>query len=154
MNDRVAVTMLEVASEAVWDELAAQVDVSPHLGQTATPTRRVVTDEPALIETLTHAGLPPLARFARRDAADIAAHRDALDHRVHDLQPSVRYVLSSAQRHALEEVVLDLHAWDPVRDAEAVTVLHALGMLVRLPSREGVTGTQYRLPTSSQEGDQ
>lgn len=145
MNSVRAVSVLDVASPTLWTELAAQTDLEPHLGASLSPTRRVVTDESGLLEALAAVGVTPLTRFARRTVAEIAAHRDALDHDIHTLTHDVRKVLFDAQRHALDDVVLDIHAWDPTRDAEAVSALHARGMLTRLPARAGVLGVQYRL---------
>ncbi|MCO4773686.1 MAG: hypothetical protein KDA24_26885 [Deltaproteobacteria bacterium] len=140
-----AVTVLEVATAALWDELDAQAHIGSFLGEAPSPTQRVVVDEGGLLQALAGAGISPLARFARRDAAEIAAHREDLTHAIDALRAEVRAVLHSAQRHALEDIVLDLHAWDPRRDAEAVTALHALGMLSRLPDQPGFPGTRYRL---------
>lgn len=140
-----AVTVLQVASPALWDELAAQVDLGPHLGAALSPTQRTVLDESAVTTALAEAGVIPLARFARRGADEIAAHRDDLTHAIETLRSEVRTVLHSAQRHALEDVVLDLHAWDPARDGQAVSDLHALGMLTRLPDDPSFPGSRYRL---------
>lgn len=145
MNPVRAVSVLEVAAPSLWDELAAQVDLTPHLGEALSPTRRLVSDEPGLLSTLEDVGVAPLLRFARRTVAEIEAHRDALSHDIDALTHDVRKVLFDAQRHALDDVVLDLHAWDPHRDADAVTALHARGLLTRLPARAGVLGVQYRL---------
>lgn len=145
MSSLRAVTVLEVASTALWDELAAQVDLEPHLGATLSPTRRTVLNEGDVLTALADAGVMPLARFARRDAEEIAAHRNDLSQAIAALRSDVRAVLHSAQRHALEDIVMDLHAWDPARDAQAVSDLHALGMLTRLPDHPNFPGGRYRL---------
>lgn len=142
---RRAVSVLSVADPAVWDELGAQVDLAPHLAEALTTTSRVIVDEPRLQDALAAAGLRPLVRFARRDEAAIAAHRSELNERIGRLRGAVRAVLHSAQRHALDDVVLALHAWDPARDAEAVAALHALGALSRLPEDPSFPGGRYRL---------
>ena len=140
-----AVTVLEVESPALWDELKAQVDLDPHLGAFVAATQRSVLDEGALLAALAQVGVIPLARFSRRGAEEIAAHRDDLSHGIASLRSDVREVLHQAQRHALENVVMDLHAWDPARDSQAISDLHARGMITRLPDQSRFPGVRYLL---------
>ncbi len=134
--------MLEVAEPSLWAELAAAVSLESHLAEVLDERRRVVRPsfERALLPTL---GDRVLVRYARRDAAQAEAEAKHLADEVARLRFDVRRVLFSAQRHALDEVVVGRQAWDPIEDAPAVRALHGAGLLVAVGD-EGYEG-RYRL---------
>jgi hypothetical protein len=139
---RRAVSVLEVAEPSLWAELAAAADIEPHLGEVIDARRRVV--RPSFErELLPKLGDRVLVRYARRDAAEAEAEAKHLADEVARLRFEVRRVLFSAQRHALDEVVVGRQAWDPVEDAPAVRALHGAGLLVAVGD-EGYEG-RYRL---------
>ncbi len=125
-----SVSVLQVAEPRLWDELCAMVDLAPLLGPELSPTQRVVApgvDE--LLPSLKNRGLPVLERMATRDVAQVQASQADLRAQVDALPPHVRKVLHSAQQHALDGLVLGMHAWDPSEDAGAVRHLHGAGLI-------------------------
>jgi len=145
---RRAVSVLTVADEGVWTELAARCDLQAHTQEVLDPLRRVVT---ASFErdVLPELQGEILVRYARRDAAEEEATREDLAHRVHDLRHEVRQVLFAAQRHALDDgIVFGVHAWDPEHDGPAVRGL--VGAELMSPIHDGQDGAppyagRYRL---------
>ena len=138
-----AVSVLEVASPAVWDELRAVVPLDEHLGVALSPTRQVVL--PSFEhEVLPKLGSAVLIRYARRDAAEIQAARADLRERIRALDRRTRAVLVAAQRHALDGTVLGIHAWDVENDARHVRALHGAGLVEIVPDQEPYRG-RYRL---------
>ena len=81
------------------------------------------------VKALAAAGVSVHVRYERRPAAAVRAHEAELREVVDGLPLDVRRILHSAQRHALDGVVVGLHAWDPEHDASAVRHLHGLGLL-------------------------
>ncbi|MEC7949360.1 MAG: hypothetical protein VX265_17465, partial [Myxococcota bacterium] len=107
------------------------------------PCRRVALPsfEKTVLPTL---GDRVLVRFARRDASAVAADRAARADAIARLPGRARRVLTSAQRHALDGMVVGLHAWDPLADADAVRALHGAGLLQPIHGDPPITG-RYRV---------
>lgn len=126
-----AVSVLTVADETVWDELAAIVPLEEHLGERLGALSRVVT---ASFETTALPALRDrvLVRYARRDAAQSEARQTDLVERIARLPLSARRVLATVQRHALGDVVIGRQAWDPQYDADAVRALLGEGLIERI----------------------
>ncbi len=124
-------SVLAVAEPALWDELSAAAPIAPHLGEALSPVARIALPsfEDEGLRALRAAGVEVLERFARRPAEVVARERAGLEARVLALPAPARRVLHAAQRHALGGVVLGVHAWDPVNDADAVRALYQIGAL-------------------------
>lgn len=147
-----AVSVLEVADPAVWDELAARVALDPHVGEALGPTRRVVRPsfEKEILPKLAEQGAPVLVRWARRDPAAAEASAQQLEAVVAALPAEARRVLHAAQHHAESGLVLGMHAWDPLTDAPSVRALHGAGLIEELPDEAPIAPTipylgRYRL---------
>ncbi len=140
-----AVSVLEVASPEVWDEIAAIAPLDGHLLESLDPLRRVVGAgfEREVLPLLHQRGLSVLVRFARRDAAAVRAAREDQARSIADLPDPARPILFAAQRHAVDGVVIGPQAWDPEHDADWVRALHGAG-LVSLQGGEPSWGL-YRL---------
>jgi hypothetical protein len=137
---RRAVSVLTVADDAVMSELSRVVPMEEHLGERVGEGWVVgPTFEREIIPKLRQHGVPVLIRMARRPgAAGLSA--DDLAPRLRQLTSRAREVLHSVQRHAIDGMVVGIHAWDPVQDAPAVRELLGLGLLERLelePSEPG-----------------
>lgn len=128
-----AVTVVEVGEPAVWDELAAMAPIADHLGESLSPTRRVALPsfEKVIAPALRTKGLIVLARNATRPPPT-PVEAAVLDH----LPAHVLRVLHAAQRHAVDGVVLGLHAWDPDGDADRVRALHGAGLIEAIPDED------------------
>jgi hypothetical protein len=125
-----AVSVLSVADPAAWSSLS----IEAFLEGSAADTRRVVADEDGLLAALEASGRldEVLIRYARRDGAEQAASTADLSARIAALSGGHRRVLHDAQRHALDDVVIGLHAWDPELDAPLVRGLVGAGMMMPL----------------------
>ena len=135
-----AVSVLEVADPALWDELEAMVPLGPHLGETLGPTRRVVApsfDREGL-PALQAKGVHVLVRYARRSPATVRAATEELAATVKRLSSSARDLLHAAQRHALDDVVLGAQVWDPEHDSAGVRELMGAELVMPLQQAEGV----------------
>lgn len=141
------VSVLSVAGPAVWDELAARVDLAPHLGATLSPLKRIARPsfEKEVLPALRDDGVVVLERLARRPPQVVERARRDLAERVSGLRHDVRQVLYAAQRHALGGVVRGLHAWDPAHDADAVRALYGAGLLRLVSPDETPILGAYRL---------
>jgi hypothetical protein len=138
-----AVTILSVADPAAWADLA----IEAHLEGSVEDTERIVTDEPGLLDALAASerlsGV--LIRYARRPEEEIAATSADLSERIAEMTAAHRRVLFDAQRHALDDVVRGMHAWDPEMSAPLVRGLVGAGLMMPLPGdAEPYTG-RYRL---------
>lgn len=142
-----AVSVLEVAQAALWAELEARTQLAPHLGERLDATRRVVRPsfEAEVLPRLRQAGVFVLVRYARRDAVEVQRVREDLANRVASLPFDVRPVLFAAQRHALDDVVIGTHAWDPLQDAAAVRALYGAGLLEPLSDGPAPHAGRYHL---------
>jgi hypothetical protein len=140
-----AISVLAVATPAVWDELEALASVGEHLGQALDPLRREALPgfEGELLPRLREGGLEVLVRYARQDASAVEASREDLAQRIAALPDPSRRVLHAAQRHALDDEILGVQAWDPVEDAGWVRELFGAGLLQPLDG-DNVAG-RYRL---------
>ena len=138
-----AISTLAVADPATWAQLALE----PHLQGEPTLLCREITDERALLSVLEAAGLREqvLVRYARRPPEDIAASSAELAARIDTLDAGHRRVLAAAQRHALDDVVVGLHAWDPERDAARVRGLVGAGLMMAMPTDAPPYTGRYRL---------
>ncbi len=126
-----AVSVLSVASTAVWEELEAIAPLGEHALERLGPLEKVVGPgfEDEILPILEQHGLRVLLRFARRDPASVQAARDDWARVVAELPDPARAVLHAAQRHATDGVVIAPQAWDPETDADSVRALHAAGLL-------------------------
>jgi hypothetical protein len=140
-----AISVLSVASPAVWDELEAMAPVADLLGEPIDATHREALPgfERELLPKLREGGLDVLVRYARRDAQALEAVREDLAQRIAELSDPARAVLHAAQRHALDHEVLGVQAWDPVEDASSVREIYTAGLLQPLDG-DNLTG-RYRL---------
>lgn len=138
-----AVSILEVTEQSAW----AQLSVESFLSGDPSQLRREVTDERALLAALEASGLGErlLIRYARRPPAEIAASSAELSDRIAALSAGHRRVLAAAQRHALDDVVVGLHAWDPERDAALVRRLVGAGLMMAMPTDAPPYTGRYRL---------
>ncbi len=138
-----SVSVLGVADPALWSELAALGLTPEHVAQELDPHRRIVTPtfERELLPAL---GDKVLLRYARRPSQQIEASRDDLSRRIAELRAAVRDLLHAAQRHALDEVVMGIHAWDPEHDARKVRELVGAGLLMPERADAPIIG-RYRL---------
>ena len=137
-----AVSTLRVADPARWAQLTAAGLEAAWLGEALSETERVIADEGPLVA---HLGPRALIRYARRPTALVEADRQSRAAAVAALPPRARRVLHSAQRHALDDEVVGLHAWDPEADAGSVRILHGAGLVqLRGPDEPIFTG-RYRL---------
>ena len=130
------VSVVEVVEVALWAELDARVPLADHLGEVLSATARVSKPsfEKVVMPKLAEAGVPVLARWARRSVepepeSEVRARIAAVD-------DAARRVLYNAQRHAIDGVVRGVHAWDPAADARAVRVLHGAGLIDDVPGVE------------------
>ncbi|MFT4975055.1 MAG: hypothetical protein ACI8S6_000942 [Myxococcota bacterium] len=137
-----AVSTLEVSSPERWAQLMAGGLEATWLGEPLSETCRIIADERPLIE---HLQQQALVRYARRPAALVAADQQALADAIAGLPVWVRRVLHSAQRHALDDIVVGLHAWDPEEDAASVRALHGAGLLRLRAPEEPVYIGRYLL---------
>ena len=130
--------MLSVDDPALWEVLS----VEAFLAGDPTDLSRVVTDESGLLVVLDGRAL---LRYARRPPDEVAAARADIAGEVAALRGTYRRVLHAAQRHALDDVVIGLHAWDPIEDAPQVRGLVGAGLIMAMPwEGEPYTG-RYRL---------
>lgn len=117
------VSVLEVSDPSVWDELERIVPLAEHLGEPLGRGRVVSTAfERELLPRLRESGVPVSIRYARRDEAEGPVPSDVPE-RVARLSKRARTVLHSAQRHAIDGLVIGFHAWDPETDLPAVREL-------------------------------
>jgi len=124
-----SVTVLEVVDASVWEELAARAPIDDHLGPAISPLRReVLPSFEAELQPL----LGLLVRYPRRAPEEIQAATAACAALIATLPAEALAVLHAAQRHALDDVVHEGHAWDPVADADAVRSLLGRALLERL----------------------
>ena len=123
-----AISTLEVTEPSAWALLA----VDAHLLGEPSALCREISDERGLLAALEAAGLREqiLIRYARRPPEEIAASSAELSARIATLDAGQRRVLASAQRHALDDVVIGLHAWDPEKDAPRVRRLVGAGLIL------------------------
>lgn len=131
------VSVLAVADPAIWNELAAHLDLDDHVVEVLDAHRRVV-DAAFERDVLPRLGNQVLVRYARRDRSEAAATQQHLAEEVAALRPEVRRVLFSAQRHALDDVVVGRQAWDPEHDAPAVRALHGAGLMMAVGDDEAL----------------
>jgi hypothetical protein len=122
------VSVLEVANTSLWKQLADDFDLGLHLGEALSPLRRVALPSFEK-DVLAKLGPRVLVRYARRPEAAAVEAQDTLAARIETLPKRTRDVLHAAQRHALDGVVLGLHAWDPDVDAPHVRALHGAGLI-------------------------
>lgn len=123
------VSVLEVADPGRWAELEAAAPLAAHTLEHLDDRRRIVS--PAFDRVVLPAlGARVLVRYPRRAAADEAAARHDVGVVVDGLRSDVRRVLVSAQRHALDGVVIGRQAWDPLHDLGSVRALVGAGLLV------------------------
>ncbi|MDG1482031.1 MAG: hypothetical protein P8R54_20740 [Myxococcota bacterium] len=138
-----AVSILSVADSASWEGLS----VEAYLEGSPSDTERIVADESGLLDALQGsdqlAGV--LIRYARRPEAEIAAASAELAARIAGLSAGYRRLLSDAQRHALDDVVIGLHAWDPELEAPLVRGLVGAGLMMPLPGEAPPYTGRYRL---------
>jgi hypothetical protein len=126
-----AVSVLTVADDAVFGELSQMVSLPEHLGERVGEGWVVgPTFEREIIPRLRQQGVPVLIRMAKRAAGGLLA--EDLAPRLRHLTSRAREVLHSAQRHAIDGMVVGIHAWDPELDAPAVRELLGLGLLEKL----------------------
>lgn len=142
-----AVSVIEVADPGIWLDLDAAVPSGGWIERSLDPCKAIVRldFERTVLPTLRRCGIEVLVRAAKRDPADLAAEREELRALVASLPRELRRVLESAQRHALEDVVVGLHAWDPLHDAPSVRALHGAGLLTALPDEGAPYAGRYRL---------
>ena len=139
---RHAVSVLAVADPADWGWIEAALGPQAALGPWLDPCSRIAP--PSFEETvLPTLGDRVLVRYARRDAATAAADRAARADTLAGLPARAQRVLRSAQRHALDGVVVGLHAWDPQHDADAVRALHGAGLLQPVHGDPPLTGRYH-----------
>ena len=142
---------LRVADPALWLELNAALPADAPLStwtvEERSPTARLVVDRFArdALPRIQKAGLSVLVRSATRDAAEIEAEREELSHRIQAFPLNIQRVLYAAQRHALDDVVIGLHAWDPVNDAPSVRALHGAGLITSITDGSDPYLGRYRL---------
>ncbi len=123
-----SISVLEVSDPALWERLEAELPLEGLLGEQLSPTRRVA------LPAFEKQALPQLqgrvlVRYARRDPASLQQHQGELLAAIGRLPPRTRAVLHSAQRHALDGVVVGIHAWDPILDAHHVRALHGAALI-------------------------
>jgi len=144
---RRAVSVLQVADTAAWDELASLGLSEAHVAEVLDDHRRVVRPafERELLPSLTGRVLVRYPR--RRSTPSMVDGSPHPDDAVPDLRADVRAVLHSAQRHAIDEMVSGRQAWDPEHDAASVRALVQAGMLQPLADDDGAGPYQgrYRL---------
>ena len=142
-----AVTVAEVASPTIWAELEACLPPERWVGRVRGTTTRELRPEGEgpLLERMQAQGVRALIRDAHRAPAEIEAAREDLAGRVAGLPASARRVLHAAQRHALDDVVMGLHAWDPVGDAPSVRALHGAGLITAIDNANPAYLGRYRL---------
>lgn len=138
-----AVSTLCVADPALWTPLLANGLQEMWLGESLSETCRIIVEPKPL---LVHLGGKALERYARRPHAMAAAAANAHAQTIARLPKATRSVLHSAQRHARDNTVVGLHAWDPQEDAQHVRILHGAGLLMRHAHSEPLFTGRYRLP--------
>lgn len=138
-----SVSILQVADPALWAELEASVPLGAHTEAVLDAHRRVV-DAGFERELLPRLQGRVLVRYARRAPQEEDEARRQLADEVAALRHDVRGVLLSAQRHALDHVVVGRQAWDPEHDAAAVRALHGAGLLTAVAGDPPYEG-RYRL---------
>lgn len=122
------VSVLEVAHASLWQQLADDFALDAHLGEVLSPLQRVAL--PSFeSDVLPKLGTRVLVRYARRPVAAAQEAQGELAARIETLPKRTQGVLHAAQRHALDGVVLGLHAWDPDVDAPHVRALHGAGLI-------------------------
>jgi hypothetical protein len=141
---RRAVSILQVADPSLWDRLAERIDVSAHTERVLDETRRIVRPSFSKV-ALPKLGEAVLVRYARRTRPNDAETHDDVSARIGGLPPAARAALHAAQRHALDGVVVGLHAWDPERDAPQVRALFGAGLLEDLDPDGIPYAGRYRL---------
>lgn len=143
----VVVAELKVADAAIWTELEAATPLARWTVEIKDAQTRIVRDAfvAEALPALQRSGLSVLVRRARADPAEVEEHREQLGHRVAALPPYIQRVLFAAQRHALDDVVIGLHAWDPVNDAGSVRALHGAGLITAIPDDTPIYLGRYRL---------
>lgn len=145
------VAELRVADPALWAELDAALPADAPLStwtvEARPPNAALVEDRFArdALPRVQRAGLSVLVRSARRDAAEVEAEREELSHRIQAFPLKIQRVLYAAQRHALDDVVIGLHAWDPEADAPAVRALHGAGLITSITDGSDPYLGRYRL---------
>ncbi|MCB9680530.1 MAG: hypothetical protein H6733_03590 [Alphaproteobacteria bacterium] len=139
------VSVLQVADPVLWAELEAIVPLDAHVTEVIDDRRRVV-DAAFERELLPELRGRVLVRYARRDPGERSETVAHLVEEVASLRAEHRRVLAAAQRHALDDVVIGRHAWDPVHDAPAVRALHGLGLITAVPEQDAAPYEgRYRL---------
>ncbi len=138
-----AVSVLSVADHSSW----ALLDVEAFVAGTPEDSEREVTSERGLLDALEARGLSErvLIRYARRPATDIATSTAGLLQIIDGLPVALRRVLHAAQRHALDDIAIGLHAWDPEEDGPAVRGLVGAGLMMPNPSDSAPYTGPYRL---------
>lgn len=139
------VSVLEVQDPSLWAELDARVPLKEHLAEDLSPTRRVVLPSfEGLLPTFAKQGATILVRYARRDVEQLAASQAELSSKLATLRVETTRVLHAAQRHAIDDIVIGMHAYDPLHAARSVRALQSLGLLEALPG-EGAPEGRFRL---------
>lgn len=103
-----SVSLLSVRHEAVWNELAAAIDLAPYITRVVDPLTREVNrafDAEAL-PALRKRGIPVLVRYAQRTEAELQAVQADLEDRIAHQPRQAQVLLFRAQRHARDGVVL------------------------------------------------
>ncbi|MBX2799447.1 MAG: hypothetical protein KTR31_17360 [Myxococcales bacterium] len=134
-----AVSVLEVADEAVWKELEAMVPLAVHVREVLDEVRRVVAPsfERQALPELRKRGAVVLLRHARRPVGAARASTGALAERISALSHDARTLLFAAQRHALDDIVLGAQVWDPEHDGPVVRELMGAEMVAPLADADG-----------------
>lgn len=140
---------IQVADPAFWAEIEAALPggLAPFFVDAPAPDRRRVADRFVrdALPQIQKAGLSVLVRAARRDPAEVEALREEHSARIQAFPINIQRVLYAAQRHALDDVVIGLHAWDPVNDAPAVRALHGAGLITSMQDGSDPYLGRYRL---------
>jgi hypothetical protein len=141
------VSVLQVVDVAIWTEIEVVVPLGDFVLDEVDPLKRVVDPrfEGEPVRLLREAGVEVLVRYVQRPVVEVQARHAELVDAVNGLPHDVRTILWAAQRHALNDVVLGLHAWDPEQDGAAVRHLHGLGLLRAMPSDSSPYFGPYKL---------
>lgn len=139
--------MLEVERAELWTQLEAAAEVTAHVVEILSPTRRRVG--PKLLaetgEALRRAGFPVLVRTPPRPLdPDGSLHAEA-EARIAALAPPARRLLVRAQRHALDGRFLGSRVWDPLFDGAHVRSLLGSELIEAEPGDVEPLEGPYRL---------